>query len=1022
GYGLIGQAGAAVGSKPVQEFGERGYSRNIAEAGENAPAVADIGDIGSGRDAALYAAGGLGQLVPFAGVSIATGAGGRRIGRSVGGALGAAEKGAEYGTLGGLAANSIGTESGLIYGDIKEKTGESAPGTALRYGAAAGALDVIPEMGLVKKFTGAAARESIGKAVAKQMLMEGGTEGAQSYVENRAVQAVDPNQDALSSDGVRDIVNSTAIGALGGGVFGLGGEVASRAHQRGARSPVVDPIAEAAGAETQRRQDIGDIAALAAADPNAGPLTRAIGNNAAASVAAAPVRVDQTDAQPGRAKPLDSEFKNLQRRDEEETATRLKIDEHRQALEDSIFLPQTSGLAVGESLPDQLTPDETLALESFRERSQVPSTAGIDVRAPRAEAVELADEAPASADGIQVGEASAADAGSMPQVHQPLALPAPSREMVVGTDGVARRATDEEAEQAAQRRAEADAISGRAKGIKAPPAELRNPKTGQPWNNILAANSALRALPEREQFEVKRLDKGQFVLSRKQEAPRAQAATQVPAPRSGATSDQPQRGLGAALAVTATATPASGNTAAPDAGARTAAVAGGVQPQPVPALTPAPAPAATTAAGAANPNGQTQGAAGAAPVARNVQNEAPAAEAAATAVAPKPKRGWSAFTRESGSLGVPRAQMPQIAAEHRGAMVNFLAARGIAHQQVDVDPATLKPTQAEFSPGRVRKAKDFKGGDRSILVSSDGYVLDGHHQWLAKLEAKQPIKAIRLDAPIKDLLPAVKEFPSAASDTSSAPAGAPASATEQPVAKAATEGGAAATGADQAGTTIAADAAPTEATGTAAKPGAKATTKGADRIEDFGQKLGGARKDLWSGRRLEVADLQKLDDIDLGKLVKKDQVFPTPDHEARAAKYREQAKRILDLHKAGKNLNDSESRIATNLTRAQNIDPVAVGNGLALWAKKVRDSIAQPDGRWPRATYESYVAGAGKVRDYLDQMELLDFGRTQREHLKAIFGDEILRAEPNGRSSVNRESDAYKLLAPLGNRFLDSLY
>ena len=60
----------------------------------------------------------------------------------------------------------------------------------------------------------------------------------------------------------------------------------------------------------------------------------------------------------------------------------------------------------------------------------------------------------------------------------------------------------------------------------------------------------------------------------------------------------------------------------------------------------------------------------------------------------------------------------------------------------------------------MRKAINYRGGDRSILVSSDGYVLDGHHQWLAALEQGKPIKAIRLNAPIANLLPLTREFPS----------------------------------------------------------------------------------------------------------------------------------------------------------------------------------------------------------------------------------------------------------------------
>lgn len=124
-------------------------------------------------------------------------------------------------------------------------------------------------------------------------------------------------------------------------------------------------------------------------------------------------------------------------------------------------------------------------------------------------------------------------------------------------------------------------------------------------------------------------------------------------------------------------------------------------------------------------------------------------------------REWTAFTPESGTLNVPRADMPQIKAEDRSAMVQFLKARGIDYTKKSFPAASLKPTQAEFSEAKVQKAKDYEGGNRAILVSSDGYLLDGHHQWLAARDAGEEVRAIQLDAPIRDLLKVVPEMPSA---------------------------------------------------------------------------------------------------------------------------------------------------------------------------------------------------------------------------------------------------------------------
>lgn len=121
---------------------------------------------------------------------------------------------------------------------------------------------------------------------------------------------------------------------------------------------------------------------------------------------------------------------------------------------------------------------------------------------------------------------------------------------------------------------------------------------------------------------------------------------------------------------------------------------------------------------------------------------------------------WTSFTPESGTLNIPRTQMPQVKAEHRGALANFLKGKGISSEEKTVPAASLKPTQQEFSEAKVQKAKAFTGSDRAILVSSDGHIVDGHHQWVAKRDAGEDIRVIQLGAPISQVLDVVKEFPS----------------------------------------------------------------------------------------------------------------------------------------------------------------------------------------------------------------------------------------------------------------------
>lgn len=122
--------------------------------------------------------------------------------------------------------------------------------------------------------------------------------------------------------------------------------------------------------------------------------------------------------------------------------------------------------------------------------------------------------------------------------------------------------------------------------------------------------------------------------------------------------------------------------------------------------------------------------------------------------------GMQKFAPETGTLGIPRSEMPQVKSEHHGALVNHLNAKGIDHETKTVDAAALKPTQAEYSPEKVERAKEQGNGDRAIIVSNDGHILDGHHQAMAAAENGEPVKAIVLDVPVKDALSAIKAFTS----------------------------------------------------------------------------------------------------------------------------------------------------------------------------------------------------------------------------------------------------------------------
>jgi hypothetical protein len=82
-----------------------------------------------------------------------------------------------------------------------------------------------------------------------------------------------------------------------------------------------------------------------------------------------------------------------------------------------------------------------------------------------------------------------------------------------------------------------------------------------------------------------------------------------------------------------------------------------------------------------------------------VSGDAPAKPAAQPVGDEKP------FAAETGTLGIPRAEMPQVPTANHGGLVKHLKAQGIAHETTTVDAAQLKPTQAEYSPSKVEAAK-----------------------------------------------------------------------------------------------------------------------------------------------------------------------------------------------------------------------------------------------------------------------------------------------------------------------------
>ena len=111
-----------------------------------------------------------------------------------------------------------------------------------------------------------------------------------------------------------------------------------------------------------------------------------------------------------------------------------------------------------------------------------------------------------------------------------------------------------------------------------------------------------------------------------------------------------------------------------------------------------------------------------------------------------------------GSKDIPRRLMPQIYNPKRFSKK--------IHNKFKVDSKTmkmptkhLKPSQNEINGKIVKKVvKSMKENphrkQNPIVVSKDGYVVDGHHRWAAQkvINPHKKIKVLKMNAPINDAL------------------------------------------------------------------------------------------------------------------------------------------------------------------------------------------------------------------------------------------------------------------------------
>ncbi len=137
-----------------------------------------------------------------------------------------------------------------------------------------------------------------------------------------------------------------------------------------------------------------------------------------------------------------------------------------------------------------------------------------------------------------------------------------------------------------------------------------------------------------------------------------------------------------------------------------------------------------------------------------------------TATESKPSGFEKTNGSTGGGLGIKREDMPQIKGEDKNEFFRWLAKQGIMATSTQKSASELKPTQSDLNVDKVEQmAQSIRDGGyvkgTDPLVSSNGYVLDGHHRWGAYQEADPDHKFnVRvIDLPIRELLDTVRAFP-----------------------------------------------------------------------------------------------------------------------------------------------------------------------------------------------------------------------------------------------------------------------
>lgn len=117
------------------------------------------------------------------------------------------------------------------------------------------------------------------------------------------------------------------------------------------------------------------------------------------------------------------------------------------------------------------------------------------------------------------------------------------------------------------------------------------------------------------------------------------------------------------------------------------------------------------------------------------------------------------------TMGIPRNRMPQVKTADYPEYFKYLKDNGVNFKKIEnVKASQLKPIQGEFSKQGVEKqlnkiSQNLEDGGKPLIASSDDYIIDGHHRWLAAKNTRRTVTIFKADIPVRELLELTLKFP-----------------------------------------------------------------------------------------------------------------------------------------------------------------------------------------------------------------------------------------------------------------------